>query len=181
MPWLAVPFSDTKTRKKLDKAFSVDGIPHLVFLDYSGKLLSEEGVRIIQEYGSEGYPFNSEKIEQPKLQEFEARKNQSLKSLLAYVDPLPFGVIPNNDQIATEDRRRKTLIDKVIVETIQDMEHTQLATIQGHQALQQTLQASKQALLQGHLGILQDIKLYFRTRFKLSSRPIEGQQHYFKS
>ncbi|CAA0818249.1 Probable nucleoredoxin 1 [Striga hermonthica] len=84
MPWLAVPFSDTKTRKKLDKTFSFDGIPHLVFLDYSGKLLSEEGVRIIQEYGLEGYPFNSEKIEQPKLQEFEARQNQSLKSLLAY-------------------------------------------------------------------------------------------------
>ncbi|CAA0818251.1 Probable nucleoredoxin 1 [Striga hermonthica] len=38
MPWLAVPFSDTKTREKLDKTFSDDGIPHLVFLDYSGKL-----------------------------------------------------------------------------------------------------------------------------------------------
>ncbi|CAA0818284.1 Probable nucleoredoxin 1 [Striga hermonthica] len=83
MPWLAILFSDTKTREKLDKTFSVDWIPHLVFLDDSGKLLSEEGVRIIQEYGSE-YPFNSEKIEQLKLQEFEARKNQSLKSLLAY-------------------------------------------------------------------------------------------------
>nr|GMD63210.1 probable nucleoredoxin 1 [Ipomoea batatas] len=41
MPWTAVPFSDTATRKKLDDLFNVRGIPHLVILDESGKRVKE--------------------------------------------------------------------------------------------------------------------------------------------
>ncbi|KAK6116506.1 hypothetical protein DH2020_049744 [Rehmannia glutinosa] len=82
MPWLAVPFSDSETREALDELFSVSGIPHLVILDENGKLLTSEGVQVIQEYGSEGYPFTSKRIEKLKEQELEAKRNQSLKSLL---------------------------------------------------------------------------------------------------
>ncbi|KAI3812473.1 hypothetical protein L1987_17183 [Smallanthus sonchifolius] len=82
MPWLAVPFSDSQTREVLDKCFKVNGIPHLVFLDENGKLLSDRGVEIIGEYGSDGYPFTPERVKEIKDQEEEAKKNQSLRSLL---------------------------------------------------------------------------------------------------
>ncbi|KAK6133621.1 hypothetical protein DH2020_032651 [Rehmannia glutinosa] len=88
MPWLAVPFSDSETREALDELFSVSGIPHLVILDENGKLLTSEGVQVVQEYGSEGYPFTSEQIEKLKEQELEAKRNQSLKSLLVPVAEL---------------------------------------------------------------------------------------------
>ncbi|PIN25109.1 Thioredoxin, nucleoredoxin [Handroanthus impetiginosus] len=82
MPWLAIPFSDSETRERLDELFAVSGIPHLVILDQNGKVLTSEGVEVIQEHGAEGYPFSSEQIEKLKKQEEEARRNQSLKSLL---------------------------------------------------------------------------------------------------
>ena len=82
MPWLAVPHSDTKTREALDGCFKVSGIPHLVFLDESGKVLTDSGVMIIGEYGSEGYPFTPERVKEIKDQEEEARRNQSLRTIL---------------------------------------------------------------------------------------------------
>lgn len=82
MPWVAVPFSDSDTRAKLNDLFKVNGIPHLVLLDEYGKLLSDEGVSIIGDYGAEGYPFTSQHLKELKEQEEEAKRNQSLSSLL---------------------------------------------------------------------------------------------------
>ncbi|KAL6539755.1 hypothetical protein OROHE_011526 [Orobanche hederae] len=82
MPWLAIPFADSETRSKLDELFSVEGIPHLVILDEDGKLLTDEGVGIVQEHGAEGYPFAAEHVAELEELEEEAKKNQSLRSLL---------------------------------------------------------------------------------------------------
>lgn len=82
MPWLAVPFSESETREKLDVLFSVRGIPHLAILNENGEVLTTEGVTIVQEYGAEGYPFDPETIGKLKEQEEEAKRNQSLQSLL---------------------------------------------------------------------------------------------------
>lgn len=82
MPWLAVPFSDSETRDKLDELFKVMGIPHLVILDENGKVLSDGGVEIIREYGVEGYPFTVERIKEMKEQEERAKREQSLRSVL---------------------------------------------------------------------------------------------------
>ncbi|XP_024993483.1 probable nucleoredoxin 1 [Cynara cardunculus var. scolymus] len=82
MPWLAVPFTDSKTREALDGRFKVKGIPHLVFLDENGKVLSDRGVMLVSEYGAEGYPFTPERVKEIKEQEEEARRNQSLRSIL---------------------------------------------------------------------------------------------------
>ncbi|XP_051148919.1 probable nucleoredoxin 1 [Andrographis paniculata] len=82
MPWLAVPYSDSETRDRMDELFSVNGIPHLVLLDENGKVLSDEGVQIIQDYGAAGFPFTSKRIDELKEQDEEAKRNQSLKSLL---------------------------------------------------------------------------------------------------
>ncbi|KAJ0631281.1 putative protein-disulfide reductase [Helianthus annuus] len=99
MPWLAVPFSDSETREALDKCFKVSGIPHLVFLDESGKLLSDRGVEIIGEYGSDGYPFTPERVKEIKDQEEEARKNQTLRSLLE-TPSRDFVIKANGDKVS---------------------------------------------------------------------------------
>ncbi|XP_022776105.1 probable nucleoredoxin 1 [Durio zibethinus] len=81
MPWLAIPFSDSETRSRLDKLFKVMGIPHLVLLDENGKVITDEGVEIIQEYGEEGYPFTPEKIQELKDLEKKAKSEQSIKTI----------------------------------------------------------------------------------------------------
>nr|KAJ0215262.1 hypothetical protein LSAT_V11C300112340 [Lactuca sativa] len=82
MPWLAVPFSDFKTRGCLDGSVEVDGIPHPAFFDENGKLLTYRGVEIIGEYGAEVYPFTPERFKEIEDEEEEARKNQSLRTIL---------------------------------------------------------------------------------------------------
>ncbi|CAL0312979.1 unnamed protein product [Lupinus luteus] len=83
MPWLAIPFSDSDTRNRLDELFDVKGIPHLVLLDESGKIVTDCGIEVIREYGVEGYPFSSERIQELNDHEVEAKKNQSLTSILS--------------------------------------------------------------------------------------------------
>ncbi|KAL5066806.1 hypothetical protein RYX36_017693 [Vicia faba] len=51
MPWLAIPYSDSETRNRLDDLFHVNDIPHLALLDETGKVVVEDGVDIIREYG----------------------------------------------------------------------------------------------------------------------------------
>lgn len=82
MPWLAVPFSDGEARKNLKQLFKVRVIPHLVILDGTGKVLSNEGVKFIKHFGPEAYPFTSERINYLRLEEEKAKENQSLRSLL---------------------------------------------------------------------------------------------------
>ncbi|KAG2707567.1 hypothetical protein I3760_05G153100 [Carya illinoinensis] len=82
MPWLAIPFSDSGKRDHLDGFFQVEGIPNLVLIDEDGKVVSDSGVQIVQEYGVEGYPFTQEKIKELKDQEEAVRRNQSLRSIL---------------------------------------------------------------------------------------------------
>lgn len=84
MPWLAVPFSDAEARKNLKQLFKVRAIPHLVILDETGKVLSNEGVKFIKHFGPEAYPFTSERINYLRLEEEWAKENQSLRSLLVY-------------------------------------------------------------------------------------------------
>ncbi|KAF5754059.1 putative protein-disulfide reductase [Helianthus annuus] len=108
MPWLAVPFSDSETREALDKCFKVSGIPHLVFLDESGKLLSDRGVEIIGEYGSDGYPFTPERVKEIKDQEEEARKNQTLRSLLE-TPSRDFVIKANGDKVPVAELEGKTV------------------------------------------------------------------------
>lgn len=81
MPWLAIPYSDSETRDRLDELFGVRGIPHLVIIGENGKV-SPDGVEVVQEHGAEGYPFSPERIKEIKEVEDEARRNQTLKTVL---------------------------------------------------------------------------------------------------
>lgn len=82
MPWTAVPFSDSVTRDQLDALFTVRGIPHLVIIDESGKVSTEDGVDIILEHGVEGYPFTPERVKEIRDAEEAAKRDQTLKTIL---------------------------------------------------------------------------------------------------
>ncbi|KAF4366127.1 hypothetical protein F8388_014845 [Cannabis sativa] len=82
MPWLAIPFSDPDTIKRLKESFSVRGIPKLVIIDSNGKVSTENGTAVVLEYGVDAYPFSRERIEFLKEQEEEAKRNQTLSSVL---------------------------------------------------------------------------------------------------
>lgn len=82
MPWFAIPFSDSDIRDRLNDLFDVGGIPYLVIFDVNGKVLTSEGVQVVRDYGSNGYPFTDERIEKLKEEEEAAKQNQTLRSLL---------------------------------------------------------------------------------------------------
>ncbi|KAH9319316.1 hypothetical protein KI387_021085 [Taxus chinensis] len=86
MPWLALPFSDTKAKEKLDQLFDVKGIPTLILLDQECKTISVDGVNIIGDYGAEAYPFSKERLGELKAEEEAIRLSQSLNSLLVSPD-----------------------------------------------------------------------------------------------
>lgn len=108
MPWLAIPFADSETRDRLDELFEVRGIPYLVILDDQGKVLTDVGVEIIREYGVESYPFTRERIKELKDQEEEARKNQTIKSILAS-DLRDYVISSDGNNVPISDLEGKTV------------------------------------------------------------------------
>ncbi|XP_078444914.1 DC1 domain-containing protein [Wolffia australiana] len=99
MPWLAVPFSDSSSRRRIKDLFNVRGIPHLVVLDGStGKVLTTDAVSVVREYGTTAFPFTPERLAQLKEEEEEARRNQTLKSLLTF-GARDFVVKNNGDKV----------------------------------------------------------------------------------
>lgn len=108
MPWLAIPFSDSETRSRLDELFHVRGIPHLVILEETGKVVTEDGVDIVREYGVEAYPFTSARIQELRAQEEEARRNQSVRSLL---------ISPSRDFVISSDGN-KILVSELEGKTV---------------------------------------------------------------
>ncbi|XVF84288.1 hypothetical protein PTKIN_Ptkin17bG0025000 [Pterospermum kingtungense] len=103
MPWLAIPFSDSETRDRLKKLFEVMGIPHLVLLDENGKVSTDEGVEIIQEYGEEGYPFTPERIQELK------EAAQTLESILISGD-IDFVIGKDGAKVQVTDLVGKTVL-----------------------------------------------------------------------
>lgn len=82
MPWLAIPFSDSETSECLSDLFKVKGIPNLVIVDENGHVSTEQGTKAVIEYGVNGYPFTPEKINLLIEEEEEAKRNQTLSSVL---------------------------------------------------------------------------------------------------
>ncbi|XP_023007756.1 probable nucleoredoxin 1 [Cucurbita maxima] len=82
MPWLAIPFSDSERRDRLDSLFQVSGIPHLIILDNKWELSTDSGVDFVREYGAKAYPFTPDRIAQLASHEAMARREQSLRSIM---------------------------------------------------------------------------------------------------
>ncbi|KAL4277867.1 hypothetical protein GQ457_03G008080 [Hibiscus cannabinus] len=107
LPWLAIPFSDSISRKRVQESFGMR-IPRLVLLDENGKVLTNEGGEMIKEYGEEGYPFTSKRIQELRDLEEKARKEQSLKTLLVsrYRD---FVVTSDGNKVPVSELEGKTV------------------------------------------------------------------------
>ncbi|XP_042399845.1 probable nucleoredoxin 1-2 isoform X2 [Zingiber officinale] len=97
IPWFTVPFSDDKIKKKLHELFQVSRRPTLVILDTDGKVLNREGVQAIRGYGTEAYPFTVEKISKLREEVENAKKDQTLRSIL---------VSSSRDYLITNDRSK---------------------------------------------------------------------------
>lgn len=82
MPWLAIPLSDSGSIKHLKELFRVCGIPNLVIIDAEGKVLTDEGVRVVRAYGPDAYPFTPERICALDEEREESKKKQTLRSVL---------------------------------------------------------------------------------------------------
>ncbi|KAI5573029.1 hypothetical protein BDE02_10G051300 [Populus trichocarpa] len=102
MPWFAIPFSDTETRLRLKEVFEVRGIPHLVIFDTNGKVSCDDGVSTVMEHGVDGYPFNLDRLNFLKEQEENAKKNQTISSIL---------VSSSRDYVISNDGKKIPLLD----------------------------------------------------------------------
>ncbi|GFY88282.1 DC1 domain-containing protein [Actinidia rufa] len=109
MPWLAIPFSDSETRQRLKKLFRVRGIPNLVILDGTGLVSSDQGVRIIKDYGTEGYPFTPERVNALREEEEAAKKEQSLKSIFGFQKTRDFLISNSGTKIPVSELEGKTV------------------------------------------------------------------------
>lgn len=66
MPWLALPLGD-KRKPVLQRCFKIKGIPAVVAIGPSGKMLSTQARQYIQAHGASAYPFTEERVK--KLEE----------------------------------------------------------------------------------------------------------------
>ncbi|KAF7124237.1 hypothetical protein RHSIM_Rhsim12G0116900 [Rhododendron simsii] len=108
MPWLAIPFSDSNTRDQLDEVFKVMGIPYLVILDENGKVMTEDGVEFIRDYGVDAYPFTQERIKEIKEEEEKVKREQPLKFILASRSR-DFVISANGNKVSISELKGKTI------------------------------------------------------------------------
>ncbi|XP_028796235.1 probable nucleoredoxin 1 [Neltuma alba] len=108
MPWLAIPFSDSDTRNRLNGLLKVGGIPQLIILDENGKVATEDGISVVLEYVAEAYAFTTEKIRELREREDEARRNQSLRSILAFKSR-DFVISSDGNQVPVSELEGKTI------------------------------------------------------------------------
>ncbi|OAY74088.1 putative nucleoredoxin 2 [Ananas comosus] len=83
MPWLAVPFTDLRSRRYLTQRFQIEGIPSLVVLGPNGELVSADGVELVCRYGARAFPFTSERIAELVEEERLKHSSQTLEMLLS--------------------------------------------------------------------------------------------------
>ncbi|XP_062097103.1 probable nucleoredoxin 1-2 [Humulus lupulus] len=65
MTWLAIPFSDSTIwiRSRLNEFFHIYWPNTLVIFHDNGKFVTDEGVKLLEDYGLEAYPFTDERID----------------------------------------------------------------------------------------------------------------------
>ncbi|KAK9279217.1 hypothetical protein L1049_012895 [Liquidambar formosana] len=82
MPWLAVPF-DVNLHRRLSDCYHVDHIPSFIPLSMDGKLMEEDSVGLIEDYGAEAFPFTKKRREELKAIDNAKREGGKLEELLA--------------------------------------------------------------------------------------------------
>lgn len=85
MPWLALPFNN-KVSERLARYFDLRTLPTLVIIGPSGKTLIPNAVELIEDHGSEAFPFTRERLAEVAENEKAKREAQTLESLLVSGD-----------------------------------------------------------------------------------------------
>lgn len=87
MAWPAIPFSDLKSRKHLERIFGisnpVDLMPRSFIIDPRGVVLQCGGNSLFFRYGPAGYPFTSERIDLLDYEDYLVKVEPSITGLLA--------------------------------------------------------------------------------------------------
>ncbi|GLJ16450.1 hypothetical protein SUGI_0279920 [Cryptomeria japonica] len=108
MPWLAVPYSDLKTKKLLNKTFEIEAIPRLIILDVQGKTMQTETVELIYKYGVQAFPFTPERLAELELEERAKRASQTLEKLLLN-NKRNYVIAPQGKQVSISSLIGKTV------------------------------------------------------------------------
>uniref|UniRef100_A0A0D6R0U7 protein-disulfide reductase n=1 Tax=Araucaria cunninghamii TaxID=56994 RepID=A0A0D6R0U7_ARACU len=99
MPWFAVPYSDLKTKKMLNKTFEVEALPCLIMLDKHGKTMQTESVELIYKYGIRAFPFTPERLTELEFEERAKHASQTLETLLA-TNERNYVIAPGRTQVS---------------------------------------------------------------------------------
>ncbi|PON87784.1 Protein kinase C-like [Trema orientale] len=105
MPWLTFPFKD-KTSRKLIYYFDTNHYPTLVIIGPDGKILKPNAVKLIDNYGVEGYPYTPERLDQIDKARLES---QTLESLLVSGDK-DFVVAKGGSKVPVSELVGKTIL-----------------------------------------------------------------------
>ncbi|PIA61943.1 hypothetical protein AQUCO_00200142v1 [Aquilegia coerulea] len=87
MPWLALPFGDER-KKSLSSIFKIKGIPTVIALGPSGKMVTKDARELLMIHGAKAYPFTDERLKAIEAGIEEEAKECSLED----------GVEPNKDE-----------------------------------------------------------------------------------
>ena len=87
MTWFALPYKDKRIRFLL-RWFNIRDLPRLVVIAPSGKTTSLNGVKLVREFGADGFPFTSERINFLREERKAAKQNQTLSSIFDSTDYL---------------------------------------------------------------------------------------------
>ncbi|XP_050215517.1 probable nucleoredoxin 3 [Mercurialis annua] len=107
MPWLAVPF-DVELHGQLSSVYSIDRIPSFVSLASDGTLIDEDPIGLIEDYGSEAFPFNKARREELRAIDDAKRKGGKIEHLLAH---------EGRNYVISRDAR-KILVSELVGKTI---------------------------------------------------------------
>ncbi|XP_011627599.1 probable nucleoredoxin 2 isoform X2 [Amborella trichopoda] len=108
MPWLAIPFSDLKTKKSLNDMFQVEGIPCLIILDQHAHTVQTEAVELIYRYGVWAFPFTKERVVELESEEKAKHESQTLENLIS-IDGRDFVIGHDNEQVPISSLVGKTV------------------------------------------------------------------------
>ncbi|KAH9318585.1 hypothetical protein KI387_020354 [Taxus chinensis] len=108
MPWLAVSYSDLKTKQLLNKTFEIEAIPGLIILDTQGKTMQTEAVELIYKYGVQAFPFTPERLAELQSEERARHASQTLEKLLV-TNKRNYVIAPKGKQVSISSLTGKTV------------------------------------------------------------------------
>ncbi|WCJ30565.1 protein kinase C-like zinc finger protein [Euphorbia peplus] len=107
MPWLAVPF-DVDLHRQLSNTYCIHRIPAFLSLGSDGIRIEEDLIEMLEDYGSEAFPFTRKRREELRAIDEIKRQGGRLEELLAH---------QGRNFVISRDAR-KTIVSELVGKTI---------------------------------------------------------------